>query len=96
VNTEALPPLAPGAIPAEVKSAGPQAVERFRSGLAFERQLLSQLLTEALPEEEEGAEPRAASLPQTLADAIVSQGGAGIAGNLFGDPSAYGGSAAKP
>lgn len=95
MSAEALPPLAPGAIPAEVKTAGPQAVERFRSGLSFERLLLSQLLTEALPEEE-GGEPRVASLPQTLADAIVSRGGAGIAGQLFGDPSAYGGSAAKP
>ncbi len=50
MSVESLPALAPGAIPAEVRRAGPEAVEGFRAALGFERTLLSQMLTDALPE----------------------------------------------
>jgi hypothetical protein len=83
IGADALPPLAPGAIPSSVRSAGPQAVEEFRTALSFEQVLLGKLLSEALPEEE-GGDPRAAQLPETLADAVVSAGGAGIATSLIG------------
>jgi hypothetical protein len=83
IATDALPPLAPGAIPASVRGAGPQAVEQFRAALSFEEVLLGKLLSAALPEEE-GGDPRAAQLPETLADAVVAAGGAGIATSLVG------------
>jgi hypothetical protein len=85
----ALPPVAPGAIPADVRAEGPKAVRSYESALGFERLLLSKLLTEALPEENEGegegegSEPRAVSMPETLADAISSAGGTGIAADLY-------------
>lgn len=82
-GTDALPPLAPGTIPDSVRQAGPQAVEEFRAGLSFERVLLGKLLSEALPEEE-GGDPRAAQLPETMADAIVAAGGAGLATAMLG------------
>lgn len=85
IGTDALPPLAPGAIPASVSSAGPQAVEEFHAALSFEKLLLGKLLSAALPEEE-GGDPRAAQLPETLADAVVAAGGAGIATSLIADP----------
>lgn len=75
-----LPPLAPGAIPAAIRREGPEAVEGFRAGLEFERMLLTELLGEALPEPE--GDPRAAMLPETLVDAIVAQGGTGLAAEL--------------
>jgi hypothetical protein len=82
-----LPPVGPGAIPASVRAEGPKAVQSYESALNFERLLLSKLLTEALPEEGqgegEGAEPRAVGMPETLADAITSAGGAGIAADLY-------------
>lgn len=88
----ALPPIGPEAIPASVRAEGPKAVEGYESALSFEHLLLSKLLTEALPEEEagegEGAEPRAVSLPETMADAITSAGGAGIARDLYGSGAA--------
>jgi hypothetical protein len=86
MSTAALPPLAPGAIPSSVRAAGPEAVEGFRAALSFERTLIEKMLGEALPgeggEEGEGADPRVAELPETVADAIVSAGGAGIATSL--------------
>jgi len=81
---EALGPLAPGTIPDSVRGAGPQAVEEFRAGLSFERVLLGKLLSAALPEEEEGGDPRAAQLPETMADAIVAAGGTGLAAAMLG------------
>lgn len=79
-----LPPLAPGAVPADVRAQGPQAVDGFKAALSFERVLLGKLLAEALPEPET-ALPSAATMPDTLADAIVAGGGAGIANELYGD-----------
>lgn len=79
-GSEALPPLAPGAIPPSVREAGPEAVEGFRAALGFERIFLTELLSQALPKE--GDDPRAAMLPETVADAIVAQGGTGVATEL--------------
>lgn len=56
------------------------------AGTGLEKILLQNLLAEALPEEgegeEEGAGPRAASMPETFADAIVAAGGVGLADSL--------------
>lgn len=79
-GADALPALAPGAIPADVRRAGPEAVAGFRAGLGFERMLITELLDQALPEQSE--DPRAALLPETLADAIVARGGLGLAAEL--------------
>ncbi len=87
----ALPPVAPGAVPDSVRAAGPKAVEGYESALGFERLLLSKMLAEALPEEGQGggegtpgaAEPRAASMAETFADAISAAGGVGIAADLY-------------
>jgi len=83
VSLEALPQLAPGAVPPEVRRAGPNAVAGFRTALGFERTLLTQMLSEAMPQPEEGADPREASMPSTFADALISQGGLGMAGQLY-------------
>lgn len=82
-----LPPLAPGAVPADVRAAGPQAVDQFRAALSFERVLLTTLLEEALPEQESPL-PTTASMTDLLADAIVADGGAGIAVDLARGPAA--------
>jgi hypothetical protein len=73
--TGALPPLEPGAIPAGVND--PQ---RFRAALGFERVLLGELLSNALPEQGEG--PQAATFSDNLADALVARGGIGIAAEI--------------
>ncbi|HVY78177.1 MAG TPA: hypothetical protein VG898_06700 [Solirubrobacterales bacterium] len=79
-----VPALAPGAVPPQIRAEGTQAVASFRAALGFEKVLIDKLLSEALPSEEGG--PQAASLPETLADAIVSAGGAGIATGIFAAP----------
>jgi hypothetical protein len=85
MSAAAVTATVPGAVPADVRAAGPQAVDGFRSALSFEKVLLDKLLSAALPEEEgEEGTPKAANLAETLSDAIVSQGGAGIAPSLFG------------
>jgi hypothetical protein len=83
VSLEALPALAPGAIPPEVRGGGPDAVAGFRTALGFERTLLTQMLSEAMPQPEEGADPREASMPSNFADALISQGGLGMADQLY-------------
>lgn len=83
MSVEALPALAPGAIPAAVRDQSPAAVEGFKTALGFERTLLTQMLSEALPEPEEGSDPRQAELPGTLADALVAQGGLGMAAQSY-------------
>ena len=86
-------PLAPGAVPPQVRREGVDAVKGFRAALAFESLLLKQVLSQALPEtpglgggegeEESAADPRLAALPETVADAVVSAGGLGLAGELY-------------
>lgn len=99
MSPEALPALAPGAIPPAVRRAGPEAVDGFKVALGFERTLLAELLKNALPQPEEGADPRQASMPETFAEAIVSQGGVGLADRLyssFAPPSAPSPPASSP
>jgi hypothetical protein len=83
----ALPAVTQATVPDGVRAGGPQAVAGFKAALAFERELLTKLLAEALPESE-GEEPRATEMPETFADAIVAAGGAGLAGGLYGTPGA--------
>jgi hypothetical protein len=78
----ALPAVSAAAIPAGVQAEGPQAVERFKAALSFERELLTKMLTSALPESE-GEEPQATGMPETIADAIVAAGGAGVAADFY-------------
>lgn len=79
----AVPPLDPAVLPPAVHAAGPDAVDRFRSALGFERVLLGELLQSALPADDGAAGPQAARLPDTLADALVAQGGVGIGAGLY-------------
>ena len=86
-----LPPLAPGTVlPADVRAAGPGAQQEYRTALAFERVLISQL-TKAMQAtvggDEDGAGGAATQtyrnmLPDTMADALVAGGGIGIASDL--------------
>ncbi|MEY2516104.1 MAG: hypothetical protein QOJ89_3462 [bacterium] len=84
----ALPPLAPGAVPASVRAAGADAERSYRTALAFERMLLSQV-TKAMQATAEGdGEPSAATsaymqmLPETMADSLTAGGGIGLADDL--------------
>ncbi|HEX2102553.1 MAG TPA: hypothetical protein VHF51_02810 [Solirubrobacteraceae bacterium] len=86
----------PGVIPADVRKAGKEAEETYRAALGFERMLTEQLTktmstaSKALSAEdgEEGGETAATAayrdmLPGTLADAVTSAGGLGLAHDLY-------------
>jgi hypothetical protein len=87
------------AVPADVRSEGAGAVQGYRAALQFESMLLKQMLTEALPQsqngggllgEEEGeggnamtADPTMTTLPETVAESVVGAGGLGLAKQMY-------------
>ena len=83
-------PLAPGTVlPADVRAAGPDAQQEYRTALGFERVLVGQL-TKAMQATVGGEESGDAGsksyrdmLPDTMADALVSNGGTGLAHDLY-------------
>jgi Rod binding domain-containing protein len=87
-----LPPLAPGTVlPADIRAAGKGAQQEYRTALAFERVLLSQL-TKAMQatvggdDDESGGSVATKTyrdmLPDKMADALVASGGTGLAHDL--------------
>ena len=90
IGPAALPPLAPGTVlPADVRAAGTGAQQEYRTALAFERVLISQLTKamQATVGDEEGGDAGTKAyhdmLPDTMADALVSNGGTGLAHDLY-------------
>jgi Rod binding domain-containing protein len=87
---------APGLVPADVRKAGKEAEETYRAALGFERMLTEQL-TKTMSagakgmggeDGEESGETAATAayrdmLPGTLADAVASAGGLGLAHDLY-------------
>lgn len=86
----------PGIVPADVRKAGAEAEETYRAALGFERLLTEQLTktmstaSKALSADggEDGGESAATAayrdmLPGTLADAVTSAGGLGLAHDLY-------------
>jgi Rod binding domain-containing protein len=93
---EGISQKAPGIVPADVRKAGKDAEETYRAALGFERMLTEQLTktmsraSKALAGDdgEEGGETAATAayrdmLPGTLADAVTSAGGLGLAHDLY-------------
>jgi Rod binding domain-containing protein len=86
-----LSPLAPGTVlPADVRAAGPGAQQEYRTALAFERVLVSQLtkaMQATVGSEDEGGDAGTKTyrdmLPGTMADALISNGGTGLAHDLY-------------
>ncbi|MEA2322570.1 MAG: hypothetical protein QOD81_2420 [Solirubrobacteraceae bacterium] len=85
------------ALPADVRAAGKDAQETYRSALAFERVLVGELTKtmssasagETGGDEGEGTGESAATsayrdmLPGIMADAVTGAGGIGLAGDLY-------------
>jgi Rod binding domain-containing protein len=85
---------APGLVPADVRKAGKEAQETYRAALGFERMLTEQLTktmsagAKGGEDGEVGGETAATAayrdmLPGTLADAVTSAGGLGLAHDLY-------------
>lgn len=90
IEPAALPALAPGTVlPADVRAAGTGAQQEYRTALAFERVLIGQLtksMQATVGGEDDGDAGTKAyrdMLPDTMADALVSTGGTGLAHDLY-------------
>lgn len=89
----ALPPLAPGAMPADLRSAPKATQDAYRAGLGFEKMLVQQLAkglekaTQADGEEGgDGASSlHAQAIPSALADGVMAAGGLGLARTFVDD-----------
>jgi len=88
---DALPQVDRAALPAEVRKASPEDQKIYKTALAFERTLLTQLAQAMNPEpqgdEEETGDAAGGAyrsmVPTTMADSLVQRGGTGIALDLY-------------
>jgi Rod binding domain-containing protein len=88
--SSALPPIDNALLPADVRDGGAERRKQYDAALAFERQLVGEL-TKALAATAAPADDESTSaatktyrdmLPGTMADAIMSEGGLGLAMQL--------------
>lgn len=81
-----LPPIDQAALPADVRTASPQARARYEAAAAFERQLTTELAKQLTDTAGDalGSGPYAQLLPDALADALTQDGGLGLARGLAG------------
>lgn len=85
-----LPPVSDAALPADVRTGSPQRRKTYEAALSFERTLLGQLTTTmaktAQPDDDADTDAATKTmlsmLPDTLADALVRNGGIGLARTL--------------
>jgi Rod binding domain-containing protein len=87
MTQSALPPIDNALLPADVRNGSPERRKQYDAALAFERQLVGEL-TKALADTAKPADDESSSaatktyrdlLPGTMADAIMSEGGLGLA-----------------
>ena len=84
-----LPPIDPSTFPRAVREGTDDDRKAYRAALGFERVMLGELLkqVDVLGGEEGQTDGAPAAyrdlLPQTLADALVQNGGVGMAGSLY-------------
>jgi hypothetical protein len=72
------------ALPADVRTAGPQAQKDFKSALGFEQMLVGQLVKEMTPKEGPmGEGPYASTMQDTLTTALMGGQGLGLARQLY-------------
>jgi Rod binding domain-containing protein len=87
IDTSTLPLTDRSALPADVRSASTADQQAFRTALGFEQVLLTQLLGSVESLGEAGGEDAPAAykqlIPTTLAEALSSQGGLGLARSLY-------------
>jgi Rod binding domain-containing protein len=84
--SSALPAIASAALPREVREGSAQDREVYGAALGFERMLLGQLaqsMTSAAGSSSGSSGPQRELLGDTLADAVASGGGTGLALDLY-------------
>ena len=87
IDTSVLPLVDRSALPADVRKASKADQQAFRAALGFEQALVGQLLSSVESLNDVGGEEAPAAykslIPATLAEAMSSQGGLGLARDLY-------------
>jgi Rod binding domain-containing protein len=90
--TNALPIVPDTALPADVRSGSDTDKQTYKAALAFERQLLTQLLQGLDTSDDDSSDGDSSDaatntykqqLPDQMADAAINGGGTGLAENLY-------------
>ena len=79
-----LDPIATTSLPADVRTAGPQAVKQFKAALGFEQMLVGQLVKGMVSEGSDlGSGPYASTMQDTLTSALTTGQGLGLARQIY-------------
>ena len=79
-----LDPIATTSLPADVRTAGPQAVKQFKAALGFEQMLVGQLVKGMVSESSDlGQGPYASTMQDAMTHAFSSGQGLGLAHQIY-------------
>ena len=78
-------PISTASLPADIRSAGSDAVKDYKSALGFEQMLVGQLVKSMVGESTSlgGAGPYASTMQDTLTGALVGGQGLGLARQIY-------------
>jgi Rod binding domain-containing protein len=72
------------ALPADIRSAGTDAIKQYKSALGFEQMLVGQLVKSMVSEDSSlGQGPYASTMQETLTTALTSGQGMGLARQIY-------------
>jgi len=79
-----LDPIATTSLPADVRTAGPQAVKQFKAALGFEQMLVGQLVKGMVSEGSDlGSGPYASTMQDAMTHAFTGGQGLGLARQIY-------------
>ena len=77
-------PISNFSLPADVRTAGPEAQKSYKAALGFEKMLVGELVKEMVPKDSELSDsPYASTMQDTLSTALVGGQGLGLARQLY-------------
>ena len=78
-----LSPISTASLPADVRTAGTQAVKDYKAALGFEQMLVGQLVKSMVSESSLGEGPYASTMQDTLTSALTGGQGLGLARQIY-------------
>jgi len=79
-----LSPISTASLPADVRTAGTQAIKDYKAALGFEQMLVGQLVKGMVSEDSSlGQGPYASTMQETLTNALVGGHGMGLARQIY-------------